>query len=220
MHKYLRLFALFLALQFGIGAGMPVSAADEPAVEVHKEREAFARDFAQVVINIIRDPKTRYQDRQNILRNSFRKSVDIDWIAKFVLGRAWKDASDEQKERYVSLYKKFLTETYITHFAENPDKGVYDIKVTGVNDEVQDNTFTVHTHTRLMDKTNLNVDYLVYDQEKKYTVRDIVIENISLISTHRAEFTRLAGTTGIEGVIQKLEQLLSQGKEAMTASLK
>lgn len=197
----------------------PAFPADETMPPQHHEREAFARDFAQTVINIIRDPKTSYGHRQDILRKAFGNSVDIDWIAKFVLGRTWKYATDEQRDTYLSLYRRFLTETYVNDFAENPDKGIYDIKVSSVNDEKKD-TFIVSTYMKLMDKSNLKVDYLIYEKDNSHKVRDIVIENVSLISSHRAEFSELANDQGIDGVIKKLEQSLNEYKYKVRLSMK
>ncbi len=195
--------------------------ADDRALSTHQERVDFARNFAQVVINIIRDPKTPYMHRQNILRRSFSESVDIDWIAKFVLGRAWKEATDEQRERYVRLYRRFLTESYIKNFAENPEKDIYTIKVVGVYDLPQESDkFIVHTDTWLTDNTDLKVDYLVHEVDSHYKVQDIAIENVSLIITHRDEFSRLAATYGVDGVIRKLEQALNQDTPTINLSMK
>ncbi len=185
----------------------------------HQEREAYAKDFAQIVLNILHDHKKSYGDRKNILRQAFSDSVDIDWIAKFVLGRAWKDATDAQRERYTALYRQFLTETYVTSFAENPSKSIYDIKIFSVNDRENDE-FSVRTQMQLMNQVNLKVDYIIADKDTHYRVHDIIIENVSLISSHRAEFASLATQQGVDGVIKKLEQLMKSDKKEFTLSMK
>lgn len=187
------------------------TSAAEPSA-MHREREAFARDFAQTVITILHDPKESYGNRKNILRQAFAKSVDIDWIAKFALGRAWRDASEEQREQYTKLYRKFLTETYVTNFAEKPSKSIYSIKIVGVSDET-DEEYVVHTRMLLMTKDNLKVDYRVAEKDGKRKVRDIIIENVSLITTHRAEFTGLATSSGVDGVIKTLQARLEAPRE-------
>jgi len=198
-----------------------VAVSGQPSTEItrHQEREAFAHHFAQQVLAIIQDPKKSYGDRKTVLREAFSHSVDIDWIAKFVIGNAWNKASDEQKERYVSLYRKFLTETYVSNFAENPDKRIRDIKIFGIN-EATDSDFTVHTQMQLADQENLNVDYLVREESGKYKVLDIAIENVSLIATHRSQFGGLAVSRGVGSVIAKLEQMLDGDKSVITLSMK
>jgi len=191
-------------------------AEDVVAPAIHQERESYAKDFAQTALNILHDVKTPYAHRQSVLRQSFSDTVDIDWIGKFVLGRAWKFATDEQRDTYMSLYRRFLTEIYVTQFAENPENAVYDIKVLGVNDEKE--RFTVHSVVTLVNRNVLKVDYLVSDKNDHYKVMDIIIENVSLIETHRAQFTEIANNAGVDGVIGKLRELLD--KPTMRLSMK
>jgi phospholipid transport system substrate-binding protein len=213
------LLSLLSALIFTLFLPLCPAQADspDPALQtspMHEKRDAFARDFATKVLSIIQDPKKSYSDRKVVLRQAFSNSVDIDWIAHFVLGAQWNQATDEQKQQYSALYRQYLTETYIANFAENPDKRIADIKILGVNDQ-DDTSFTVSTEMRLADRERLNVTYRVADAQGTYKVLDIAIENISLITTHRAEFTQLAATKGISGVIAKLQQATQTMKLSM-----
>ena len=225
LNKSMALFALLVLGQFA----SPVLAAEQ-VVTKHVEHEAFARSFSQTVLAIIQDTKKSYADRKEVLRTAFANSVDIDWIAKFVLGKTWANATPEQRERYTELYRKFLTETYVSNFAENPDKRIRDIKIYSVNgdeeddeddkkDEEKDSSFTVHTEMMLADMENLKVNYLVREEGGKYRVRDIAIENVSLIATHRSEFSAIAVSGGIDSVISDLEQKLRQPKSTISLSM-
>ncbi len=204
---FLIAFALFPATLSG---AVPARAAD-PAAAVTQDqtREHFARSFARTVLAIIQDSRKSYGDRKEVLRAAFSQSVDIDWIARFVLGKAWNTATPEQKKRYASLYRSYLTETYVANFAENPDKRIRDIKIFSVSG-TGDDTFTVRTQMMLANFENLKVNYLVRDEQGKYKVLDIAIENVSLINTHRTEFAALASARGVEGVITRLETLVSE----------
>lgn len=204
----------FLAALAAILCGTPgaafANAQAEDGTELNLEqKEAFAKGFAQQVLAIIQDPKKSFSDRKGILRDAFSNSVDIDWIARFVVGRAWGGASPQERERYAALYRKYLTETYVANFAENPDKRIRDIKVFGVNDNNRED-FTVRTEMMLADMENLRVNYLVNTNGGHYRVRDIAIENVSLITTHRSEFAEIATARGINGIIAELETRLDR----------
>lgn len=214
--SHLSLLAL-LALVPVAGSQSAFAADAVPAVQnLHEGRVAFAKDFAQKVLAIIQDPKKKYADRKDVLRTAFSNSVDIDWIARFVLGAKWNAATPDQKTRYMTLYRKYLTETYVANFAENPDKRIRDIKIFGIN-EANDSDFNVRTEMQLADSEKLKVSYLVNENDGHYKVRDIAIENVSLITTHRSQFTNLAASRGVEGVIAKLEQLTSETTMASVA---
>jgi len=206
-----RCYLFMVMLAFSLG-GAPAMAADAVSGK-HGDHEAFAHNYAQTVLAIIQDTKKSYADRKEVLRTAFAKSVDINWIAKFVLGKQWANATDDQRERYTALYRKFLTETYVANFAENPDKRIRDIKIYGVNsedDSPEEHDFTVRTEMQLADQENLKVNYLVREEDGHYKVRDFSIENVSLIATHRSEFGALAASGGVEGVIQHLEKALEK----------
>ncbi|MDE3016414.1 MAG: ABC transporter substrate-binding protein [Pseudomonadota bacterium] len=198
----------------------PVCAGDvtqSPAAQ-REVRETFARDFADKVLAILQDHKKSYADNRDVLRRAFSHSVDIDWIARFVLGRSWNTASDEQRQRYTSLYRKYLTETYVSNFADDPGKRIRDIKILDVGDG-EDNHFTVRTRMMLANAHDLRVNYLVREQGGRYEVLDIVIENVSLIETHRAEFAALASKAGVAGVIKRLTRLVASPVAPITLSM-
>jgi phospholipid transport system substrate-binding protein len=54
------------------------------------------------------------------LEDLFADNVDFKWVGRFVMGRYWRKATDAQKERYVTEYKKFLLMHYASRFANIP----------------------------------------------------------------------------------------------------
>ncbi len=199
--------AAILAFSLASGIYSNSAKADElvSADPSTKAKEDFVKDMANKTLSILQDNKKPYADRQVILRQAFAKVVDIDWIAKFVLGRPWNSATPEQRERFVALYRNYLTESYVSNFGEDPSTRISDIKIFGVKlDDTQH--FTVHTQMRLANADQLKVDYLVSDNAGKYKVIDIIIENVSLLASHRAEFSSLASNKGVDSVIALLEK--------------
>ena len=199
-----------------------IAMADEPPAKVAsvEERSAFAHKFAQTVLAIIQHPKESYAARKELLRDAFAKSVDIAWIGRFVLGSTWNTASDEQKEEYMALYRRYLTETYVANFAEKPEKRIRDIRINSVTQTEAPEDFNVRTQMMLASMENLQVNYLVNECEGKYRVRDIAIENVSLISTHRSEFREIAASGGVERVISELKERLGDQPRPITLSMK
>lgn len=182
-------------------------------------REEFVHGMAQMTLAILQDTKKPFADRKIVLRNAFGTVVDIDWIARFVLGRAWNTASDAQRQRYTELYHTFLTESYVSNFAEDPDKRIKDIKILGLQD-AEDSAFIVNTDMMLADMEDYRVDYRVSDHEGKYKVIDIVIENVSLLATHRSQFGELVASRGIDGLIAKLEAINNRRDHTISLSMK
>lgn len=218
------LFLIPLLSLSAVYSGNPSYAAEQNVIpnkeELTDKRTSFANNFANIVLAVISDHKKSYEARKENLANAFSKSVDIEWIAKFVIGRTWNKASTEQRERYTELYRKFLTKTYVENFAENPEKRINSIKIIDIeNSESTSSDFTVKTQMGLASQEKMLVNYLVRETDGKYKVLDIAIENVSLITTHRAEFTALASAGGIDSVITKLAKLTGQDSN-VTLSMK
>lgn len=166
----------------------------------------MAREMANITLTMITDHTKKQSERLETLKRGFSTIVDTKWIARFVLGPSWRKANEEQRTRYTALYKEFLMQTYISTYAEKKDQQVTDITVLDVKDEA-DNNFTTRTEVMLSSGKRLRVDYLVKAEGDENKIIDVVIEGVSLLSTHRSEFTQVAAAGGVDGVIAKLEKL-------------
>jgi phospholipid transport system substrate-binding protein len=194
------------------------AAVSTDSVESEKEKRAFVRHMAQDALSILHDPKKSFSSRKETLENAFVTVVDIQWIARFVLGKNWHSASDEQQERYTELYRKYLTKTYISTFNENPKRKIRDIRILSVSD-TENEKFSVRTELHLVNKEVVKVDYVVRDKDNRYKVIDIAIQGVSLLNSHREQFNELASAKGVDAVIGELEQMIEQTKYAMATQL-
>lgn len=210
--------ALALLLQFStanaaentsatfIHSSQTVAAQADP---IEGSKEDFIEDMGKKVLDILKDKKKSFSEKQATLRGLFTEVVDTNWIAKFVLGASWKTATPEQKERYIELYRTYLTETYISKFDDQSGSKVKDIKVLGIKD-APGNAFVAHTVIVQSEGENVSVDYMLKGKNGDFKIIDITIEGISLLATHRNQFSALAASGGMESVIAKLKQLISQ----------
>lgn len=187
--------------------------AQVPDVE-RDARKALAHRMADMTLSILKDQRTAKEDREDNLKRSFAYVVDINWIAKFVAGNAWRTATDEQRAQYMDLYRDYLSGVYVSNYAESPDRKITNIKVLAVHDsEADESRFTTRTEVSLSNDERLKVDYVATAVgEGKYKIIDVIIEGVSLLATHRAEFSKIAVRGGIESVIAKLEERVRESE--------
>lgn len=208
---------------FSATGGMAIAAApDTPDMQTadakYKERNTLVHSMANMTLSILQDQKKPYADREATMKNGIADMVDIDWIAKFVLGNAWRNATDEQRNRYTRLYGTYLVKMYLSNFAQSTERKVRDIKVLGIADSAE-STFVARTEVDLSTNEQLSVDYLVREKNDTHKIIDITIEGVSLLATHRAEFSNMAANKGVEGVIATLEQRVKEDRPAMVVSM-
>ena len=204
----IRFFTWLMLIGMTLASG--TSYASEPDAPREDKRQQLAHTMASLVISVIRDTKKSATDRRESLEQGFSKVMDIDWIAKFVLGSNWRHASEEQRERYTQLYRQYLVKVYVENYAETPTRKLTNIKVLGVVDN-HNGTYLARTEVQLVDGNSLRVDYIVREEEEESgtgKIIDVIIEGISLLTSHRTDFSRLAASKGVDGVIAKLESLV------------
>jgi phospholipid transport system substrate-binding protein len=177
------------------------------AVPSHEEsKEAFVQGLSNNILNTLHDKKKSFTTKKALLQKTFVEIVDIPWISRFVLGKNWRVATEKEKEQYYPLYKKYLISNYLSNFKEETPDKLKDIKILSLSDTDEDR-FTVRTEMLLNDGNGVHVDYLIKYDNAQYKVINITIEGVSLLATHRAEFSGLAADGGMANVIAKLKDV-------------
>ena len=80
--------------------------------------KAFVEDLGDKAVAIVTDKKRSEDAKRTDLMQLLRVSIDFDWVGRFVLGRFWRTASDDQKKRYLDLYREFLLKSYTSRVKE------------------------------------------------------------------------------------------------------
>ena len=76
------------------------------------EEENFVTSFADTAISILSNDTISDSERTSSFTELVMSSIDLNLISKFVLSKAWKNASDEQKENYLIAFKDYFVSSY------------------------------------------------------------------------------------------------------------
>lgn len=158
--------------------------------------------------SIIRDDTRDFEQKQKDLAVVFNKTVDSKWIGKFVLGRFWRVATPAEQKEYLDLYQQYLTQIYVSKFNDE-DLSSFELVMTSMT-RLASGEIATKTLIKRPGQQEVHVDYTMTEVGNECRVRDIVIENVSLLSSQRSEFGSLASRSGVAGVIEAMKrQLLS-----------
>lgn len=181
---------------FGFALIQPVHAA-APA-----DAKSYIDRLGSQALTIIASPKLTKAQKQAKLTTLFSDSVDIPWVARFVMGRFWRQASDAQKSAYLREYQKFLIKHYTSRFADYTG-GTFTI--TNSKDD-GDNEFTVSMQLQGDKKSEpVLVDYRVRAGQGGFKIFDVIVEGVSLITTQREEFSSVIAQNNIDYLIKQLQ---------------
>lgn len=200
-------FAAVVALVLAVFFHAPALAASA------EDAKAYTSAIGDKVLGIMNDSDLSNDTKLAQLENLFVDVVDVDWVGRFVLGRHWRGASEEQKAEYLPAYRDFLIKHYTSRFAEYSGE-------TFALDDAQprrEGEFMVRMKIeRPAGQAPVIVDYMLRAEGDSFKVFDIVVEGVSLINTQRSEFGSLVERQGLDSLTAALKKKTA----ALTAQTK
>ena len=125
-------------------------------------------------------------DQQKIeLKNLFQKYVDIPIIARAVLGKSWRQANSDQRKRFISVFKTYVSHKYGRQFSEF--KGTK-LQIVKSRDTLTKAGVLVSTEVVVPGNPPLKVVWQISDGSGALKLVDLRVEGISMLSTERQEF--------------------------------
>ncbi|MBO6950047.1 MAG: ABC transporter substrate-binding protein [Rhodospirillales bacterium] len=204
------IFALFMAV-----AVQPKTVGAE---ELGPRAEALIAKLADDAISKLTDPTVGLDEQENRFRQIMQEYVAFQTIARWVLGgRYWRSATDEQRERYLSIFEQLMVATYAHRFQRYTGET---LEVAGVQ-SIDENQVLVRTTLKRPNADKpLHVDWRVRSTEDKLRVIDIMVEGLSMAQTQRAEFSSLLRSNGgdVNALMANLETRLKKARAERLAS--
>jgi len=199
LYKILPILAIMTGLFVAPAMAAPATATD------------FVQSLGDQALATISNKDFDKGQKQAKLTKLFNENIDFQWIGRFVLGHAWREATAEQKTRYVAEYKKFLVLHYTSRFIDYTG-GTF--KVSGEKDD-GDGEFTVGMQLKSNDPDSepVQVDYRVRKNPGTgFKIFDVIVEGVSLLATQRSEFASVISDKGLDYLIDQLEEKSSSGE--------
>ncbi len=170
--------------------------------------EVFANNMTGQFLKTVKDSHLNLDQKRAKLAGLFQQAVDTDWIGQFVLGRFWKQATDAQKKEYLSQYRTYITNNYISKIDEDTGDKIRDVKLTSLTPG-EPNQFIAKSTVKMDSNEDVHVNYQLEQAAQQCHVHDIQIEGVSLVTTQRSEFQGIANNSGIDGVIKAMKKQIS-----------
>jgi phospholipid transport system substrate-binding protein len=128
--------------------------------------------------------------------------MDFERISALVLGKHWKEATPEQKERFKSEFKTLLVRTYSRAFIEFRE---WTVRFLPVQMNEGDKKLIVKTEVLQPGQQPIGVDYRMALTNDGWKAYDITIEGVSLVTNYRNSFkTEIDREGSLDGVISTL----------------
>lgn len=121
-------------------------------------------------------------------------------MARRSLGVNWKDATADERQEFVSLFTTLLSRTYLGKIRK-----VERSEVTYQGESIENDKATVRT--KVLDQGDeFPIYYRLQLTDGQWRIFDVVIENVSLVSNYRNEFSSIVRKGKMSGLIEKLRE--------------
>lgn len=198
------LFLVFLLL----ASGLSQAAETETAEQVVKQTSNELMSAIEPQKAALREDSAKlYKLVEEIVLPHF----DFDFISRLVLGKAWKQATPEEQQRFSKAFQTLLVRTYSNALLEYSGE-----ELTWLDAQQGDNPNRViqRAQVRLKSGQVVPMNYRMHKKDGHWKVYDITIDNISLVMNYRGTFAGEIRKNGLPSLIERLEAKNQVGNQA------
>ena len=175
---------------------------------------SWAKSASEFVSSLTNEASTilssKLSDDEKIIRlkEIGEKSVDIEGIGFYTLGKHRKNLTDSQKEQYKELFRNYFLKSFSGRLV-----GYTDAKIAVLSEEIKNEKYTI-VYSKLIgtsDRPEVKIDWRVYTKDPENPlIRDLIIEGLSLARTQKEEFNSIIvnNDNDIEALFQNLNKFL------------
>ena len=156
--------------------------------ELDAHRDVYAKDPAKL---------------ESLVANVLLPNFDVDYAARLVLGQAWRNASEEQRQRFVKAFYHSLLQNYgnaLVNFTAG------NFKVLPYKGDPGETQATVRTEVKKSDGERVPVIFVLHKTEQGWKAWDVVIEGISYVKSFKTDFASEIQQKGLDELTERLEK--------------
>ena len=170
---FLTIISLLIALP-SLTAARSVIAADA---------SVFMNELWHHAVEVL-SKKLPQSERLTRFRELFHADFDGPGIARFVLGRYWRSASEQEQQEFLRLFEDYVVFVYGTRLSN------FNGETFRVRSSRTDESGTVVSSDIVGPSGDapIKVDWRLITDKGAFKINDVVIEGISMLVTQRSEF--------------------------------
>jgi phospholipid transport system substrate-binding protein len=174
--------------------------ADEILNEIKAHRDVYSQDYNKLY---------KMADEKVLLHFDFRR------MSQWVLGRYWREATPEQRDRFTSEFRDLLVGTYSQALLNYKDQRIEYLPVQRKPDDTE---VTVKTEVKQSGgQTDIPIYYSFYkNKDGEWKVYDITIEGVSLVTNYRSVYAGKIREKGMDALIAEIASNNKQKRAAAT----
>ena len=154
----------------------------------------------------LKTPGKKAERKQQIL-HVVNRIFDFQEMARSSLGQNWNSLTPEEQQSFVNLFARLVEQRYIGKIDAYQNQEVI-YKEQRVKDD------KAKVYTAIIDKDlEIPIDYsLEKNKDDKWLIRDLRIENVSLVANYRRDFNSIIRKEKFSGLVAKITDQLEKSE--------
>jgi phospholipid transport system substrate-binding protein len=143
------------------------------------------------------------EEKRRHLQSVIDATVDVDAVARFCLGRFWRNAAPDEQQEYMKLFRELLVTEIAGRLGEYQG-----VRITMGLARANANTEVIATTVERPGNPTMQIDWVVATNIGGPKIVDLLAEGTSMRLTHSADFT--AYLMGHQYSIHELVEVMRQ----------
>ena len=200
--SWLLVFSMMLSIVLVSGERTLASANNDPLVELQKSTD----EIIMILQSEELKAPERKEEREKRILDVVNRMFDFRAMARSSLGQNWNRLTAEEQDNFVSLFARLIEHRYIGKIDSFDNQ-----KVVYKDKRIKDNKARVYSI--ILDKNlEIPIDYSLEMSEGKWRIKDVKIENVSLIANYRRDFNSIIRKEKFAGLEKKIKELLEKSE--------
>jgi phospholipid transport system substrate-binding protein len=177
-----------------------------PATAAEAAPQILIQDATNEMLQSLKDNKQQLEEDPSIIYGLVQKilmpNFDFAKMSKLALGKNWRKASTEQRERFTEEFRLLLVRTYSTAMLEFTDEEINFLPFRG---DVEKKKVKVEMEIIQKGGPSIPMSLSMYlNKEEAWKVYDVKIDGISLVTNYRSTFATEIRNDGMDKLIDRL----------------
>ena len=175
--------------------------AADPAID-------FVDHLADKILSEVVTSDKSAEEKEKLFHESFTEAVDLKGVGQFVLGTAWKKATEDERTRFLNAFTDLTVKTWAARFNSYTGQ---EILFQGTRNAERGQ---IYVDSVIQDKQPVEVIWRVRPSKDTYKIVDIIVEGVSMASTYRNDYRAFLQQNGnsVLALAKELEKKVREFK--------
>lgn len=204
MHSFVSLRTVFSCVFF---LTLLVGSLVEPSARAAADPTEQMRPFLAKVTTMLADPLLKKASRQEQCQRMItvvRERFDFREMSKRVLGKQWRELSDQEQAHFEDLFTQLLQYAYVGKIDEYAGQKIEFTQQRIKGDRAEVQTLLVDSHR------TIPISYIMLLKGEEWMAYDIVVEGVSLVRNYMEQFQQILIKEGYSALLDQIKSKISQ----------